>query len=98
MPRQARLDFEGCLHHLINRGIELGNYSSIEWGTHGENSSGVAIGGGDAGPFREGFVCCAEVVSGIYGQSSGHAARGIVWRGAHESARGRVGGDEDAPG
>lgn len=22
MPRQARLDFPGCLHHLINRGIE----------------------------------------------------------------------------
>ena len=22
MPRQARLDFEGCLHHVINRGIE----------------------------------------------------------------------------
>jgi putative transposase len=22
MPRHARLDFEGCLHHLINRGIE----------------------------------------------------------------------------
>jgi len=22
MPRQARLDYEGCLHHLINRGME----------------------------------------------------------------------------
>ena len=22
MPRQARLDYSGCLHHLINRGIE----------------------------------------------------------------------------